>query len=353
MLGFFKRRKEAKTMAEIGRAYVGSVGDGVANDINKFFDAISQADAEMLELVKGRLAGVGFAEGISPKQESEIELQAAMDQWRETRVNLRQQSETFLANAFDIAKAIDATDQMREVVDKRWADADTNFQAQMVIAFGEATEGMGDTPSPGFVVEQADVNAIIVRIMNAPNGTLPSRELIGFYRRLVDIAWFDNHVSDEHRQLAEKTLTVLKTDILASMEPEAQKAFIEASDNQMEGIPFFGQGSLQWIMQEQGVTAAELVDFIVRPEFAHLLPTHLTMLEDDVLNNIRYPVLRSLIKARRTTSDQSDTRSLFRLLQHGDRAIDILLKADELKTLRGAEKDYPSAEAVVAKIMNS
>jgi hypothetical protein len=356
MFGFLKRRKEAKAMAEIGRAYVGTVGDEVATDLNKFFDAIGQADDELIELAKARFAGVGLAEGLSPKQEAEIELQAAMDQWNETRVNLREQGEQFLANVFQIASAVDASAQMREVVDKRWADADLNFKAKMVIAFGEATEGLSETPNPSFNVETASLAAIVTRILNNPRGTqIDARELIQYYRRLVDIAWFDNHVTDEERDTAEKAATAMKADILKSFEdnPAASKAFIEASDCQMENLLFYGRGSLTWLAEEQGITAAQHVDFIVQPEFAHLVPAHLTMLSDETMATTRYPVMKALIAARRSSPDQSDAHSLYALHQKGDRSIEILLKADELKVLKATVQDYPAVEAMVARIMSS
>lgn len=354
MLGFFKRRKEAKAMADVGRAFVASVGDDAAADINKLFDVIIQSNDEFLEAFKERLVGVGMAPGISPKQEAEIELSAAMDNWNEQREELRHHGEKFLESVFEIAETIDATDQIRGLVDKRWGDVDLAFKAQMVIAFGEATEGLSEEPNPCFDIETASLGAIIFEIVNKP-GQVPTQELIQYYHRLVDIACFDNHISDEDQQTAKKAAEALKADVLAGFadNPDAMEAFIEASDNHMDNLPFYGRGSLQWLATEHAITATQHIDFIAQPEFADLLPAHLTILDDGTINDIRYPVVRSLIKARRVSPDQSDTQTLSSLIAKSDRSLDILLKADELRILRAADQDYAATEALVAKIMNS
>ncbi|WP_394999028.1 hypothetical protein [Sphingomonas sp.] len=222
MFGFLKRRKDAEAMEAIGRAYASTVGDQVGSDTNKWFASVSERDAHVLEGFKIRLVGVGNAAGLSPAQETEIELQAFLDYWKEDRIEFRAKGDAFLAGVFEIGDALDAGDEFRDLVAKRWLDADLQFKVQALAIYEEFTENLSDTINPSHSntnldFKNADAFQITEAIRHFPDDALNRSQLSEFYQRLVDIEWFDNYVSDEERELARKMTGPLKATILNSM----------------------------------------------------------------------------------------------------------------------------------------
>ena len=141
MLDFLRRRKEAKAMAAVGQAYVESVGDDMAADLNKWFEAVAAVDNEFLSGFNERMTQLESVDGMTSKEFAENELAAMMDNWNACRLTLRQREIEFLSGVRELAGAINASDEIEKTIRERWAAADLSYKAQVVLSFGEATEG--------------------------------------------------------------------------------------------------------------------------------------------------------------------------------------------------------------------
>lgn len=130
-------------MASVGQAYVQSIGNDFSGGIEKWFEAVDSYDEHMLVSFRNRIAGVGNNRALTPMDEAQIELDAMIDHFKEDRIALREQGAAMMAGSKNIAEIIDATHEFDEIVNKRWARADFQFKAQVVIIYGEAKERFG------------------------------------------------------------------------------------------------------------------------------------------------------------------------------------------------------------------
>lgn len=166
------------------------------------------------------------------------------------------------------------------------------------------------------------------------------------YRRLIDIGLFEHGYTDEDREIAVKMADAVKTDIIKACEdrPGAVEAFHEASEYHIGQAKYYGYGSLHWITEETGIGADKLVEFVVQPQFAKLLPDYLAMQSDETLQQIRFEFVKAIIASRREHSDQTDLQVLFELVSNADPAIGILMSEPEIAVIRDAPNDYAAAE---------
>jgi hypothetical protein len=136
-----------------------------------------------------------------------------------------------------------------------------------------------------------------------------------------------------------------------SHDTEALEAFLEGADAHADNVQFYGVGSLHWLTEEHNISAAQMIPFIVQKQWADLLPTFLTMMDDDVINNIRAEVLNELVWARRPDPNQSDADVIYELAMRPDRSVEILLKTDELRIARNLPNDRNAVEELTATFM--
>jgi hypothetical protein len=71
--------------------------------------------------------------------------------------------------------------------------------------------------------------------------------------------------------------------------------------------------------------AENLVEFVTQPQFSDLLPTYLSVLDDQTINQIRNGMVRALINARRERPEDSEFKVLNDMVRAGDRSLNILL----------------------------
>lgn len=209
------------------------------------------------------------------------------------------------------------------------------------------------TPAPTLAIEEMDL-AEVITLIKSFEETSTVDTLIQVYRRLFDIANFEHGPVPEERAMASTLAASVRQDIEAAManNPEGLNGFIEAADAHADMVPFHGFGSLQWIMDEHEITAAQLIPFACQPDFSDLLPTYLTMMPDEVMTDVRGEFIRNLVRARRERPELSDVRVLHGLIANNDRAPEILLRPAEFKTVQNMPTDYEAAETLVASIMN-
>ncbi len=176
-------------------------------------------------------------------------------------------------------------------------------------------------------------------------------EMIAAFRRLTELALFEHDIPDAHRNAALEVATSLHTDIQAALanNPDALKAFEEAADFHLSEARHCGYGSLHWQMEEQGIEAAEVIEFIARPEHAELLPAYLEMMEPEVIAQVRAGVLSAMARSRAVDGEEP-LATLHRLTTANDGAMTMLLSGPELSAVRNASDNRDGAIAVLRDI---
>lgn len=202
---------------------------------------------------------------------------------------------------------------------------------------------------PGKPIEEMSLAEVIEMVRDGR--AMTARELIDVARRVTDIAFFDHGISDQDRAVALELLPSLDADLEASLkaEPGAWEGYKEAAAHHRGTARHYGYGSLQWLMDEQGVESAEVIPFIAREEHAHLLPALLEMMEPDVIYSIRTLLIGELAKARAQEGEQP-AAVLNRLATSGDGALTLLLEGRQLGAISRLHVDPNSAEAVLAEL---
>lgn len=184
-------------------------------------------------------------------------------------------------------------------------------------------------------------------------GTDPTaKKAINIVRRLYDLAFFEHQLSPEERQLALSMAGAVEADVEAALQdnPESLSSFHQAVNYQKVRARHCGVGSLQWKLDEQEVPAAELVEFIVREEYAELLPAFLEMLEPELMAEIRTEILKALVAARKRHG-QSALQILSGLADAPYEALTILLDPFEIQVLREIDTNLPAAESLVVTLL--
>jgi hypothetical protein len=111
-----------------------------------------------------------------------------------------------------------------------------------------------------------------------------------------------------------------------------------------------GVGSLHWKMEDEGVSAGELIAYIARVENAALLPDYLGILDSGVISEIRHALLREMITAR-SAGTRSALDVLSGLAEAHDPALAILLNVHEAHSLRNSSFDPARAQEVLDQLL--
>lgn len=192
----------------------------------------------------------------------------------------------------------------------------------------------------------------VVDFLRAAHATdLTAEHAIAAAKRVTEIALFDHGMSDEERAIALEVLAGLDEDIEAALAPNpgAWESYQEAVAFHRGEARHYGYGSLQWIMDERGTEAAEVIPFIAREEHANLLPAFLEMMEPDVIQSIRSALVGEISRARAQDGERpADT--LNRLATNGDGALTLLLDGRQLGAIGRAHVDPETAETVLTEL---
>jgi hypothetical protein len=116
--------------------------------------------------------------------------------------------------------------------------------------------------------------AELTGLMSGLKVDLPMPIHTALTQRLYEIALFDHHVALEDRAAAREWLDQVKSFVETGFKdhPEAFTAYRMANQEMESAVSQFGVGSLAWLVEEHSINnTADLVNFIARPEYAHLL----------------------------------------------------------------------------------
>lgn len=179
----------------------------------------------------------------------------------------------------------------------------------------------------------------------------PAGELIAVARRVTDLALFEHGLAEGEREVALRLLPALDADIEAGLqgEPGAFEAYQEAAEYHRGNARHCGYGSLHWLMEERGTTAAEVIPFIAREEHAELLPAYLEMMEPDVIHQMRTALLKELATSRARDGERP-AQVFHRLATTGDGALTLLLDGRHLGAISRADREPEAAESTLREL---
>jgi hypothetical protein len=109
-------------------------------------------------------------------------------------------------------------------------------------------------------------------------------------KRLYEIALYDNHVPDAHREGARKSLDLVKgtMEIWLSHSPDALAKYRKANAYMEENVRHIGVGSLGWLLAENKISdEAAMIEFMARPEHRHLRDDFYATLSPELAEKIK------------------------------------------------------------------
>ena len=176
-------------------------------------------------------------------------------------------------------------------------------------------------------------------------------DIVKVARRFTDIALFDHGVSDGERKSALRLSEELDADLEQAYRgnPDALKAYQEARAHHRDSARQIGYGSLLWKMKDENVEPANLVRFMALEEHAKLLPAYLEMMEPNIIQEIRGPLLDELSRAR-ARGDERPIDVLCRLASDDNGVLSHLLGGTQLSALRRAKEEPGPAELVLRNL---
>lgn len=173
-----------------------------------------------------------------------------------------------------------------------------------------------------------------------------------FQRRLFEIAFWDNHVTEGHRVAAAEVAETITKDIerASAGDPKLLEACKACVEFMVGHAPF---GRLHWLLTEHNVPTEQICAFAVRPEHAPLLRG---FFEDaassgpQVIKDFIRDMLKELIKTRRPQGTRNAVLILHALAVGRDATLEAILEPEEINAFRNAHKDYAKARGTLVDL---
>lgn len=175
-----------------------------------------------------------------------------------------------------------------------------------------------------------------------------SESITALIRRFYRIALYDNHVPQEHRAAALKLAEALTADWekAHSDNPDAV-AHLKAAIRQMiEKARQGGFGSLAWRLQEDSISAADTIPYIMKPEYRHLIPDFFDFIGRDPVKNMKHHLVRQLVLQQNYNSYNA-VIILHGLAARGDKAAAALFTQEEYAALLAVPADYERGRRIL------
>jgi hypothetical protein len=167
-------------------------------------------------------------------------------------------------------------------------------------------------------------------------------------RRFYRIALYDNHVPQEHRAAALKLAEALTADLekAHSDNPDAVAQLKAAISQMVEEARRGGYGSLAWRLQEDSISAAGTVPYIMKPEYRPLIPDFLDFIGRDAVKNMKHHLVRQLVLQQNYNSYNA-VIILHGLAAKGDKAAAALFTQEEYAALLAVPADYERGRRIL------
>lgn len=192
------------------------------------------------------------------------------------------------------------------------------------------------------------------RLIDVEHRSLPSTVPLGFlaaiYRRAMEIAYHSHGTSNEDRALATIIAKATRQGMLNAAETESSAPLRTAIEATERNARAFGYGTLLWLLEEHKVPSEKAIEFIMRPEHAHLLGGMLDTLKPDVRAGMRDGLIAELFYTRRIRNGDSAVFIAHGLAAAYEPATVALFNPTELSALRNAHREYGRARAVLADL---
>lgn len=192
----------------------------------------------------------------------------------------------------------------------------------------------------------------VVEYLQSFKGSIPSSAITDIHKRLNEIALYDHHIEQQTRIQAWQVLEALNKDTKAAYanNPDFLRLLDEASEFMVSNARFMGVGSLAWLMKEHEVPAAEIVPFVMKPEYGHLLADFLTAMGPESLAQVKNALVKNLILSRRYGKCTNAVLTLHGLAAKGDKATVALFNEGKLAVLVGIPDDYAAGRQLLVNL---
>ena len=149
-----------------------------------------------------------------------------------------------------------------------------------------------------------------------------------------------------------QVLDVLKKDIKAANanNPEFLRLMDEASEFMESNVRFMGFGSLGWLMKEHEIPPEQIVSFVMKPEYGHLLSDFITAMGSEAFGRVKAELVKNLILSRRYGRCTNSVLNLHGLAAKGDPATVALFTKTELAVLVGVPDDYVAGRQLLVNL---
>lgn len=194
--------------------------------------------------------------------------------------------------------------------------------------------------------------AQVVEYLRSFKSSIPSSAITDIHKRLSEIALYDHHVEQQIRIQAWQVLEALNKEIKITHanNPEFLRLLDEASEFMVSNARYTGVGSLGWLMKEHEVPSAEIVPFVMKPEYGYLLADFLNALGPEPLAKVKDGLVKHLILSRRYGKCTNAVLTLHGLATKGDKATAALFSEGELAVLVGVPDDYAAGRQLLVNL---
>jgi len=170
------------------------------------------------------------------------------------------------------------------------------------------------------------------------------------YRRAMEIAYHSHGTSTEERNLAAIIAKATRESMVSGGQNEdisSLKAAIEVTEYRAKAT---GHGTLHWLLEEHQLPPEKTIEFIMKPEHAHLLGGMLDTLKPDARAGMRDGLVAELLRSRRVRNGDSAVFIAHGLAAANEPATLALFSPAELAALRNAHRDYITARTVLSNL---
>jgi len=170
-------------------------------------------------------------------------------------------------------------------------------------------------------------------------------------QRLYNIALYDNHVLEQHREIALRLAETLTADVenALSENPDSLVAFRKANNYMIENARLWGVGSLSWKITEESISDADILPYAMRPEHRRLVPDYFAAVGEETVAKMRKEFVRQLILAGQYEAGNA-VLILHGLIAKGDKAATALFTAEECAALLAVPNDYDAGRRVLVNL---
>ncbi len=365
MFGFGKKAGQEKAKREAL-----AIGERAVENFN---DALSRWRELSLESRRTMIDN-DFAEsllslepegGLCFETAAEIDGLACMKSWIERTTQYRQEFAKIVDDeAMRCLAVIGVEAEAESHLERHINEVTAELEQDIDVSITEATQRMGETVRRagrrnlaersvkefGYL-ESLNVMELMVEARGMANSDPSHSSMVAFMRRFYEIAFHEHGISEEERHAALSTAQAFEADVIASLSDnrESLTAFYEAVEFDKERGRRTGIGSLHWKMEDEGVSAGDLIAYIARVENASLLPDYLGMMDGDVISEIRAELLHEIVVARQPDG-VSTIEILGSIVEASDPVVMMLLEPFEVQALQNWRPHREQAEQVIEKL---